>query len=227
MDDKERGGAVVVAGRDGSVEHGLSGGGLVEVVALFKGDSDIGLGNGETGIGDGSWVVNDLYVGRAIMTGSSPQLSPGLPGKDLHASRRQRGTYGTITLVPSVLLDLPIDALIEGSDGIRIHVGRLVKEHALDIDSRGTNVVGSVSRPSGVGGDVLEDQREVSVAVPGGDVPDGLDVRLGVEFGDLFRVTCVGSRAGAGAAVRVDDDDKVDLGIGVDAGGSDESRTVS
>lgn len=141
---------------------------------------------------------------------------------------RQRGTYGTITLVPSVLLDLPIDPLIERSDGIRIHVGRLVKEHPLDIDARGINVVvGSVSRPSGVSGDVLRDEREVSVAVPGRDVPDGLDVRLGVEFGDLFRVTCVGSRAGAGAAVRVDDDDKVDLGIGVDAGGSDESRTVS
>jgi hypothetical protein len=62
VDDKGRGGAVVVAGRDGSVEHGMGGGGLVEVVALFKGDGDVGLKGGEAGIGDGSWVVNDLWM---------------------------------------------------------------------------------------------------------------------------------------------------------------------
>ena len=149
---------------------------MVEVVALFKGHGDVGLNGGETGIGDGPWVVNDLWVGKAIMTGSTRQLSYGLLNRSLHTRTRQRGTYGTITLVPSVLLDLPIDALIERPDGIRIHVGRLVKEHALDVDPRGVTIVRSVSRPSGVGGDVLRDEREVSVAVPGGDVPDGLDV---------------------------------------------------
>jgi hypothetical protein len=96
--------------------------------------------------------------------------------RTLQVRPRQRGTYGTITLVPSVLLDLPIDALIERPDGIGIHVGRLVKEHALDIDPRGVTIVGSVTRPSGVRGDVLGDGRGVSVAVPGRDVPDGLDV---------------------------------------------------
>jgi hypothetical protein len=153
-----------------------------------------------------------------MMTGGSRQLSYGAQKRFLHASRRQRGTYSTITLVPGVLLDLAIDALKERSDGIRIHVGRLVKEHPLDIDARGINVVvGSVSRPSGVSGDVLRDEREVSVAVPGRDVPDSLDVRFGVEFGDLLGVTCVRGRADAGAAGRVDDDDELDLGIGVDA----------
>lgn len=128
---------------------------MVEVVALFKGDRDVGLGGGETGIGDGSWVVNDLWVGKAGERRKGRELSPGLPGKDLHASRRHRWTYGTIALVPSVLLDLSIDALVERSDGIRIHVGRLVEEHALDVDPRGIIIVRSVSRPSGVRGDVL------------------------------------------------------------------------
>jgi hypothetical protein len=73
----------------------------------------------------------------------------------------------------------------------------------------------------------LRDEGEVSVAVPGGDVPDGLDVRFRVELGDLFRVTCVGGRAGAGAAGRVDDDEEFYVRVGIDAGGSDESRTVS
>jgi hypothetical protein len=75
--------------------------------------------------------------------------------RTLQVRPRQRGTYGTITLVPSVLLDLSVDALVEGSDGIRIHVGRLVKEHPLDVDPRGIIIVRSVSRPSGVRGDVL------------------------------------------------------------------------
>lgn len=162
-----------------------------------------------------------------MMTGRNRQLSYGLRKRSLHASRRQRGTYRTITLVPSVLLDLPIDALVERSDGIRIHVGRLVEEHPFDVDPRGIITVRSVSRPSGVGGDVPRDKRQVSVAVPGRDVPDCLDVRFGVEFGDLFRATCVGGRAGAGTAGRVDDDDEFDVRVVVDAGGSDESRTVS
>lgn len=39
---------------------------MIEVVALFEGDGDVRLEGGETGIGDGSWVVNDLWVGKVI-----------------------------------------------------------------------------------------------------------------------------------------------------------------
>lgn len=35
---------------------------MVEAVALFKGHGDVGMKGGEAGIGDGSWVVNDLWM---------------------------------------------------------------------------------------------------------------------------------------------------------------------
>lgn len=178
-------------------------GGFVQFVALFKDGRDFGFHGGELFVGEGTGVVDDLQRRQ----GSAGQFHI-IACYDTRPAR----TYQLVSLEPTAPLDLPIDLLIKRPDRIGIDVRRLVEKYPFDIDP-----FVPVRGPAVVRGNVLQDRADIPRSVARRNVPDGLDVGPVVELRDLAGVVLVRGCGGARAAVGVDDDEKVDLRVGIDA----------